>query len=75
MIERRGGCGAYPNVRTSCEYRGDARGVVGRAVADVVAGVDVAAGVTEMVVVGTDHDVLVGEVGAREAHRSHWYRP
>ena len=36
------------------EHRGDARRVVGRAVADVVAGADVAAGVTEMVVVGAD---------------------
>ena len=52
------------------EHRGDARGVVGRAVADVVAGAEVAAGVTEVVVVRADHDVLVGEIGPREACRS-----
>ena len=46
--------------------RGNRRGVVGRAVADVVTRVHVATAVTDVVVVGADHHVLVGKVRTRD---------
>ena len=48
------------------EHRRDRCRVVGRAVADVVAGPHVATAVTHVVVVRADHHVLVGEIGPRD---------
>ena len=66
MTDRRGGCGAYHERPHHLEHRRDRRRVVGRAVADVVAGPHVAAAVTQVVVVRADHHVLVGEIGPRD---------